>query len=172
MSNPAYNAILSALPGTMKELAARTGITGQPLWDAVHTLRKAGMVKRHPLQPGEKERVFSLSDAAAAVPETDDPVPDDVQTGEKKQRRRPVILFWLPDWPPQDPNRRMVWQIVWSTERRAQNEFKRLQKHLGHEANWELVKMTATEARRLRLRGYDLKEVQEREANLREKASS
>lgn len=171
--NPLHDAILAALPGTMKELAERTGVIGQPLWDAVQTLRKAGIIIR---RGPAKHRVFQKPDDKPAQAPSPDVSPGvaaaEAAKQEKKSRKRPVILFWVPDWPSQDPNRRMVWTIVWKSKKFAEAEFRRISTLLANEANWELASMTPAEARKLRIKGYDLREVQEREREMREKSGS
>ena len=88
---------------------------------------------------------------------------------EKKQRKRPVILFYIPDWPSQDPNRRMVWTIVWAGKPTAEREIKRLKKRFKKDACWELANLSPNEVRRMRTRGYDLREVRDREKAMRER---
>ena len=168
--NALHDAVLAALPGSMQEIADRVGVQGQPLWDAVHTLRKAGVILR---RGGAKCRVFEL----AAAPKQFVPAPDaspgvvatELAKEEKKQRKRPVILFYIPDWPSQDPNRRMVWTIVWAGRPTAERELKRLKRKFKKDANWELANLSPNEVRRMRTRGYDLREVRDREKAMREK---
>jgi len=168
--NALHDAVLAALPGSMQEIGARVGVQGQPLWDAVHTLRKAGVILR---RGGASCRVFEL----AAAPTPSAPAPD-VSPGvaavaaakeEKRQRKRPVILFFIPGWPSQDPGRRMVWTIVWAGKPTAEREVKRLKRKFKKDAEWELANLSPNEVRRMRTRGYDLREVRDREKAMREK---
>ena len=89
---------------------------------------------------------------------------------EKKARRYPVLLFYIKDWPAQDPNRRMVFRVYYDGEAKALRAQKRLNKRLGKEATFEVVSMTTVEARRIRNKGYNLREAKAREAALRVKA--
>lgn len=168
--NELHEAILARLPATMRELEAATGLPSQPVWDAVHTMRRAGIIRR--VGP-HGARVFELvaqprpvspeqAEASSAPPE-DAVSPGVAAKGEKKARKRPVILCWIDGWPSQDPGRRMVWRIVWEGEPTALREVDRLRKRLGHEANFEVAKMTPQQARRLRIKGYSITEVLERE---------
>lgn len=170
MSEALHEAVLAAMPGTMKELAERTGVVGQPLWDTVQTLRKAGLVLR--TGTAKEGRVFSR--APDQQPQNGVEVPPALAAKEeKKSRKRPVILFWIPGWPSQEPNRRMVWRICWEGMPRAQRDMQALKKHFRHEpVEWEIVTMSPAQARRLRAKGFDLREQREREQALREKADA
>lgn len=153
------DAVLAAMPGSMSELAARTGVAGQPLWDAISTLRKAGVAIRL------GKRGARVYDRAPEPPPDDDPA-------AKRERRRPIILFHIPGWPSQDPGRRMVWRICWDGGLAARRELEHLKATLGHEAEWEIAMMTASQARRLRAKGYDMREALERERELRQAAEA
>ncbi len=144
--NPLHDAIVARVPATMRELAAATGVDGQALWDAVATLRQAGIILRKGPH-GDRSYV-----ARAFVPLTQEQVaenPDEAAAKEKKQRKYPVILFYIENWPSQDPNRRMLWKICWGGGPKAEREIKGLKKRLSKKAKWELSLMTPTEARRL-----------------------
>lgn len=166
--NPLHDAIVARLPATMRELAAHTGVDGPALWDAVDTLRKAFILVR---QGPHGARVFSLPATAAPPIESRG---EEAAVPVKKQRKRPVVLFWLPGWPTQEPNRRMVWRICWDGEPAAQRELKRIKKLLGKDAEWELAMMTPAEVRRLRVKGFSIVDFKDREkeAALREKADA
>lgn len=169
--NELHEQIIALLPATMRQIEAATGLPSQPVWDAVHTMRRAGIIRR--VGP-HGARVFELV-AQPKPQEPDGEVVDPVVAAEaavspgveskqkKKDRKRPVILCWIDNWPSQDPGRRMVWQIVWNGLPTAERELKRLQKRLGKEANFEIVSMTPQQARRLRIKGYSITEVLERE---------
>lgn len=150
-------AVLAALPGTMQELGARVGIRGQVLWDVVHTLRQAGVIQRRTMP--NKDRVFSRVPEPERAPAES---PAQEAKEQKKTRKRPVIVFWIDGWPNQDPGRRMVWRIVWGGNPVAERELDGLKKRQGHLAQWEILQLTPAEARRLRAKGYELKEELER----------
>lgn len=90
----------------------------------------------------------------------------------KRARRYPVVLFFIKDWPPQDPNRRMVFKVFYDGEAKAMRAHKRLNKRLGKEATFELASLTTAEARKIRLKGYGLRDVVAREKELRAKADA
>lgn len=169
--NELHDQILALLPATMRQIEAATGLPSQPVWDAVHTMRRAGIIRRTGPHGARVFEVVAQAKPQEAPVEAVDPVvaaeeavsPGVAAKGEKKKRKRPVILCWIPDWPSQDPGRRMVWAIVWNGIPTAERELKRLQKRLGHEANFEIAMMTPQQARRLRIKGYSVSEVLERE---------
>lgn len=169
--NPLHQAILDALPGSMKDLAARTGVAGQPLWDAVHTLRKAGVIgRRGPIKHREffkLERVVLAADGPGISPGL---AAADAEKEQRKARKRPVVLFWIQDWPSQDPNRRMVWKVYHEGKKAAEADYEHLRVALAHEANWELASLSMHEVRKLRAKGYALKEELERKRALQEAA--
>ena len=151
-----HDDILAALPGSPAEIAQRVGIGGTPLWDALRTLRQAGTIIR---TGTSKNRLYTRA------PEPEIPqglTPPAAAKAEKKVRRRPVILFWIPGWPSQDPDRRMVWKTIWGSLEYAEQELKRLKARLGSEAEWEISKLTQVEVRNLRTRGYELREILDR----------
>ena len=124
-----HDAILARLPATMQELSDATGVKGQELWGAVQTLRQAGIIRRY---GPHGARRYELPAAPQPVPEQDvAAAPEAALEKEKKQRKRAVVLFWIPDWPSQDPNRRMLWRICWDGEPAAQREVKRVKKQIG-----------------------------------------
>lgn len=169
--NELHDQIIALLPATMRQLEAATGLPSQPVWDAVHTMRRAGIIRRvgpHGARvfelvtpPKEQEPVGEAADPVTAADASVSP--GAASKEEKKKRKRPVILCWITDWPSQDPGRRMVWKIVWNGVPTAERELKHLQKRLGKEANFEIVSMTPQQARRLRIKGYSITEVLERE---------
>lgn len=172
--NELHDVILARLPATMKELEAATGVLGQPLWDAVHTLRRAGIIRRigpHGARVFEKVPPPAQHQAEPGAPQAQPDVSPGVAAArEKKERKRPVILFWIPGWPSQDPNRRMVWQIVWYGLPTAEREIKRLEKKFRKDGiRWELASMSPSEVRRLRTKGFSMTEQRERERMMREK---
>lgn len=86
----------------------------------------------------------------------------------KKARRYPVLLFHIPGWPSQDPNRRMVWRIYFDGEPKALRDLKRLSRRLRKEAVFELQHMSTAEAKKIRTKGYLLRDFKAREQALRD----
>lgn len=170
-TNPLHEAVLAALPGSMKDIGARVGVQGQVLWDVVHTLRKAGVIgRRGPIKAREffkLERIVlpvsgpDISPGLAAA---------DAEKEQRKARKRPVVLFWIDGWPTQDPNRRMVWKVYHEGKAAAERDLQHLVQTLGHEAGWEMANLSMHEVRRMRARGFDLKEQLERRRTLQEMA--
>lgn len=169
--NALHQAVLDALPGTMKDLSARTGVVGQPLWDAVKTLRTAGVIGR---RGPAKQREFFKLERVILVPEGVSPgvAAAATEKEQRRQRKRPVVLFWIDGWPSQDPNRRMVWKVYHEGKRVAEKDFEHLRVALAHEANWEMASLSMHEVRKLRAKGYDLREVKERERELKRAAAA
>lgn len=169
--NPLHQAILDALPGTMKELAARTGVVGQPLWDAVATLRKAGVIgRRGPLKQREFFKIEQVEVAFDGPGVSPGAAAASTEKAQRRARKRPVVLFWIQDWPTQDPNRRMVWKVYHEGKKAAEADYEHLRVVLAHEANWELGSLSMNEVRKLRAKGFDLKEQLERKRALQEAA--
>lgn len=155
-----HDAIIARLPATMQELSDATGVKGQELWGAVQMMRQAGIIRRY---GPHGHRRYELVAAPAPMPEQEvAQAPEVALEKEKKQRKRAVVLFWIPDWPSQDPNRRMLWRICWDGEPSAQRELKRVKKHLGKDAKWEVAMMTPTQARNLRLKKIGMRDLMER----------
>lgn len=171
MIDPLHQAVLDALPGSMKDLAARTGVVGQPLWDVVSTLRKAGVIgRRGPIKAREFfkiERVDVSFDDPGVSPGV---AAARTEREQRRARKRPVVLFWIDGWPTQDPNRRMVWKVYHEGKKAAEADFEHLRVALAHEANWELSSLSMVEVRRLRAKGFDLREQLERRRMLEEMA--
>lgn len=196
--NELHDKILAALPASMRaiEAAVGAGVAQQQVWDAVHTLRRAGIIRRY---GGHGARMFEKvgappqgAEPAIDVPEGAAPIfqdlhaplsaPIDAAAGvspgvaaaeekkrQRKERKRPVILFWIPGWPSADPNRRMVWSIVWNGTPTAERELKRLRKKFRKDAEWELASMSPSEVQKLREKGFSLAEQRERERLMRER---
>lgn len=156
--NPVHDAIVARVPASMQELAVATGLQGKPLWDAVNTLRQANVIRRI---GAHGARVFELCTATAA-PVSPDAGPGEPVPEEKKQRARPVVLFYIPGWPSQDPGRRMLWRICWNGEPAALREVKRMKRLLGKDAEWEVAKMTPAQARKLKTKSIGLHDMLER----------
>ena len=160
--NPLHDAIVARVPASMQELSEATGVLGQPLWDAVKTLCQARIIRRIGPHGGRRYEPYSARSQPAEPCAEPSPEP------EKKQRSRPVVLFWVPGWPSQDPGRRMLWRIVWNGEPAALRELKRMKKLLGRDAEWEVAKMTPTQARGLKAKSVDMRELLERAKKARE----
>lgn len=77
----------------------------------------------------------------------------DAEKKERKQRRRTMILVAVPDWPPQDPGRPMLWEAR-STPMKAAREIKRLQERMP-EYTWSKELLTYTEGRAIKLKPFD-----------------
>ena len=170
--NELHDKILGALPASMRDLGRVTGVQGEPLWDAVKTLRQAGIIRRY---GPHGERMYEKVGAPRYEPPDPNVSPgvaaSEEQKKQRKERKRAVILFWIEGWPSQDPNRRMLWSIVWNGEPTAKREMKRLEKKFRKDGvKWELAKMSAAEARRLKERGFSLREQREREKMMSEAA--
>ena len=164
--NALHDAVLAALPGSMQHICQHVGLEGRVVWDAVHTLRRAGIIVRlGPASARVFESVAAPALAAPAAPECASPgmLAAQAQKQERKTRKRVVILFFIPGWPSQEPNRRMVWTIAWSGRPRAEREVARLKKMFKKEVQWELASMSMLEIRRMRTKGYDLREIRDRE---------
>lgn len=159
--NPLHDKIVAALPASMQGLVAATGVTGAELWDAVRMLRQAGIVRR---RGPHGARMFTHPDSTEPPAPDADAAPVEAIIESKKQRKRPVILFWIPGWPSQDPNRRMLWRIVWNGEPTALFILKRLKKRFKDDAQWELASMTPTQARALKNKTISLRDLIERTA--------
>ena len=174
-----HAAIMACLPGSLTHIATCTGVGGQPLWDAIHILRREGKIVRS----GKRgSRMYSLAlelkqaqraqGGAAHSDELDELAAEARRKREKRaKRKRPVLLAWIDGWPVQDPGRRMVWRVVYEGRAVAAQELRYLEANLGHEASFEVAMLTAAEWRAIRLRGYSLREVKEREAQLRAQVS-
>lgn len=141
-------AILAAVPATMRELAERTGVHGDELWETVRAMRKAGFVRR-----GAK-RVYALGTKAMPVAWCLGP---DVLAAARKAntskggssgRRTATVLVSVPGFPPQDPGRPMIFSTA-VNQREACAELKRLMKNVP-EASWSVERLTAQERRRIK----------------------
>ena len=164
--NELHDTILARLPASMQELSAATAVKGAPLWDAVNTLRQAGIIRR--IGPAGS-RVYELCTSTAPIVEPGVEVtPEEAAKSEKRQRVRPVVLFYIPGWPTQDPGRRMLWRICWNGEPAALREAKRMRRILGKDAEWEVTKMTPGQARKLRTKVISLRDLLERAKQSRE----
>jgi hypothetical protein len=82
---------------------------------------------------------------------------------KKKPPKRPVILFTIPGFPTQDPGRKMVWKVFYLGELVAMRALKRLNRKLKGEANFELVMMTAADARKIKNKGFNLADIKARD---------
>lgn len=71
---------------------------------------------------------------------------------KKKQRAYATVLVTIPDWPKQDPNRPMIYSVR-STPQKAARMIKRLKKQMP-EYLWSWEKLTATEARAIKLKPF------------------
>lgn len=187
-------AIASAMPGTMAEVSRRIGVGGSLLWDTAKAMRAEGYLKREgkdangkliyhatgkpvpedwepyqrqepePRKPRKAERDRSEDAAARAGGAWRDP------ESEKKDRKRPVIVFYVPGWPNQDPDRRMVWRVASDGMTKAERDAKYLNRRLGHEAIFEVARMTPNEVYRMKSKGFSLKEQRERAERIRAEA--
>lgn len=163
---PLHDAILARLPATMQELSEATGVKGQALWGVVQMLRQAGVIRR--IGPHGARR-YELPFVAAPVPEQEVVVtPAVAMMHASKQRNRAVVLFWIPGWPSQDPNRRMLWRLCWDGLPSAERELKRVKKTLGKAAKWEVAMMTPTQARNLASKPVGMRDLMERARQVRE----
>lgn len=157
--NPLHDAIVAAIPASMQGLVAATGVAGAELWDAVRMLRQAGIIRR---RGPHGARMYTAPDSEVPYVPAADAAPVEAVIESKKQRKRPVILFWIPGWPSQDPNRRMLWRIVWNGEPTALFLLKRLKKRFKNDAQWEVASMTPTQARALKSKTITLRDLLER----------
>lgn len=67
----------------------------------------------------------------------------------KKPRRYPVVLFHIPGWPSQEPNRPMVWRVCYDGMIKAERILKRMRRR-EKDCVWSIEVMTAEEARKVR----------------------
>jgi hypothetical protein len=87
--------------------------------------------------------------------------PVDETPDQKKQRKRSTILVSIPGWPHQEPGRLMVWGWRPSPQKAAR-EIKRLKTHVGPELQWSVEPLTATQARAIRLKPFNLRDYRAR----------
>lgn len=71
----------------------------------------------------------------------------------KKARKYPVVLFYIPGWPSQEPNRLMVWRVCFDGLGAAERILKRMNRR-QKDCVWSLEMMTALEARKIRNKPY------------------
>lgn len=71
---------------------------------------------------------------------------------EKRKQKRPYVLVVIPGFPPQEPGRRMVWDVMGSA-RWAAVEVKRLKK-LMPEYEWLVENLTWEQAGRLKRKPF------------------
>jgi hypothetical protein len=162
-------AILGAMPGSMAEVAVRTGITGPLLWNTAAAMRVAGILHRggksddgkllyrvgnKPLPPNWEPHLPPELVQKRAQAEIDRGIAfgqravDAVEAADGevrpavKPRKRHVITFHIPGWPSQDPNRPMVWRVCYEGSARANSDIKRLNKNLKKEAVFEVQMLT------------------------------
>ncbi|WP_441280592.1 hypothetical protein [Tardiphaga sp. 862_B3_N1_1] len=195
--NELHEKILEILPCSMRGIEAWVGdgVPQKDVWDAVHTLRRAGIIRRYgahgqrmfeqvgKARPGAEDEpaielpegsIFEDLRAPMSVPSDAEGVSPGVAAAEekkrqRKERKRPVILFWIEGWPTQEPGRRMVWTIVWNGLPTAQREVKRLEKKFRKDSvRWEIANMSPGEVRRLKTKGFSLAEQRERERMMKE----
>lgn len=75
---------------------------------------------------------------------------ESTDTAETKKRRKyPTVLVAIPDWPPQDPGRKMIYSVR-PTPQKAARMLKRLKKQLP-QFLWSVEELTAPDARHLKL---------------------
>lgn len=77
----------------------------------------------------------------------------DAQAKERKARKRTMILVSIPDWPPQEPGRPMLWEPR-STPMKAAKEIKRLQEKMPDYV-WTKVLMTHLESQKIKFKPFD-----------------
>jgi len=71
----------------------------------------------------------------------------------KKSRAYPTVLFYIPGWPSQEPNRKMVWHMHFDGQKAAAGTIKRMSRRFP-EVVWCMEMMTAAEATKLRKKPY------------------
>lgn len=87
-------------------------------------------------------------------PDDADRTPEDVIT--RAPRKRHTVLVVIPGWPSQDPNRPMIW--TWKpSAMKAAKEMKRMRAAMPH-LIWDVEPMSATQARAIKLRPFNLRE--------------
>lgn len=95
-----------------------------------------------------------MVEEAAAAPAEETP-------GQRKERKRSTILVSIKNWPMQDPGRLMVWGWRPSPQKAAR-EVKRLRVRFSEEIEWTIEPLTATQARAVRLKPFNLRDFQRR----------
>lgn len=75
---------------------------------------------------------------------------------EQKTRRRPVVLFYIPGWPSQEPNRVMVWTVVYDGVEKAMRIVKRMRKR-HRDIVWSLEMLSAGQVLRIRRKPFQFK---------------
>jgi len=95
-----------------------------------------------------------MSEEAAAPPAEE-------TTAQRKERKRSTILVSIKGWPIQDPGRLMVWGWRPSPQKAAR-EVKRLRDRFPPEVDWTIEPLTATQARAVRLKPFNLRDFQRR----------
>jgi len=79
---------------------------------------------------------------------TEEAKADEAGAEEKKPRKIAYVLVSIPNWPPQDPGRKMIYSIR-PSEKKAIRMAKRLNRQIP-EYKWEPAVMTAREATQMK----------------------
>lgn len=94
------------------------------------------------------------AEAAAA------PAPEET-TAQRKERKRSTILVSIEGWPFQEPGRLMIWGWRPSPQKAAR-EVKRLKQRFAPNIHFTIEPLTATQARTIRLKPFNLRDYQRR----------
>lgn len=80
---------------------------------------------------------------------------------QRKERKRSTVLVHIDGWPIQDPGRPMVWGWRPSPQKAAR-EVKRLKARFPENVRWSVEPLTATQARAIKLKPFNLRDFQRR----------
>lgn len=141
-------AILGAVPATMRELGRRVGVGGPVLWETTRAMRRAGFLHRG------AARVYELG--RKPMPDGWRPDPEVLDAARKAgagnggggPQKTATLLVSVPNWPPQEPGRTMVFSTA-RNQREANAELKRLMMSVPG-VDWSVARLTAAERRRIR----------------------